>query len=151
MTAAVVAALLLSACGGGGSSSGGGSTESSGTTTTADASSAKEAILQEEVSSSEMFFAGEGGPFCEQFTAAGRKKVLAEIAQTLGVKASCAQVMAGMAKGIGAPIKQLKGELAELTPADVAVHGDKAVITFPASAPVTLEEQGGHWYITRGP
>jgi hypothetical protein len=167
MTAAVIAALVLSACGGGGSSSGGGSTEASGGSgsasgsggaaseaggsTNADASSVKEAVLQEEVSSSEMFFAGEGAPFCEQFTAAGRKKVLAEIAQSLGVKASCPQVMGGLAKGIGAPVNQLKGELAELTPEDVAVHGSKAVITFPASAPVTLEESGGRWYITRGP
>jgi hypothetical protein len=165
MTAAVVAALLLSACGGGGSSSGGsseGSTASgaessggaaseSGASSNADASSVKEAVLAEEVSSSEMFFAGEGAPFCEQFTAAGRKKVMAEFAASLGVKAPCAQVMSSFAKEFAAPIKQLKGELAELTPEDVAVHGHTAVITFPASAPVTLEESGGRWYITRGP
>ncbi len=173
ITAAVVAALLLSACGGGGSSSGGSGTEGttasgggstaessgesggsaaeSGASANDDANSVKEAVLAEEVSSSEMFFAGEGGPFCQQFTAAGRKKVMAEFAQSLGVKAPCAQVMSSFAKEFGAPIKTLKAELAELTPADVAVHGRTAVITFPASAPVTLEESGGRWYITRGP
>ncbi len=159
VTAAVVAALVLSACGGGSSSggsteagSGGGSaSEAAGGSTSANAAAVKEAVLHEEVSSSEMFFAGEGGPFCEQFTAKGRAKVLGEIAQELGVKASCPQVMSGLAGSIGAPIKALKRELAELTPADVAVHGRTATITFPASAPVTLEESGGRWYITRGP
>lgn len=146
MTAAVAAALLLSACGGGGSTG-----EATGAPTNADAASVKEAVLAEEVSSSAMFFAGEGGPFCEQFTAKGRAKVLGEIEGSLGVKASCAQVMSGLAKEIGAPVKTLKREVAELTPADVSVHGTKALVTFPASAPVTLEESGGRWYITRGP
>lgn len=150
MTAAVVVALALSACGGGGSSSGGGGGSATGPTS-ANASAVKEAVLHEEVSSSEMFFAGEGAPFCEQFTAKGRAKVLGEIAQELGVEASCAQVMGGLAKGIGAPVKALKREVAELTPADVTVNGTEATITFPASAPVTLEESGGRWYITRGP
>lgn len=154
ITAAVVGALLLGACGGGGSSSGGGDSGGSaggGGSASANPTEVKEAVLQEEVSSSEAFFAGDGKAFCAELTPTGRRKTLAEIGRSLGVKAPCAQVMSGLAKEFGAAIKTLKREVAELTPADVSVHGTHATVTFPASAPVTLEESGGRWYITRAP
>jgi hypothetical protein len=156
VAAAVAAiALFLGACGGGGGSSSG-TSSSGGVTQPASAGSesaaaAKEAVLREEVSSSEMFFAGEGGPFCEQFTDKGRQRFLGEIAKSLGVRAPCAKVMSGLAAEIGPPIKTLEREVGQLTVADVTIHGSAATVTLPANAPVTLEESGGRWYLTRGP
>jgi hypothetical protein len=152
----VLVALSLGACGGGGGSSGG--TSSSGAVTQSasaargeSAAAAKAAVLREAVSSSEMFFAGEGVPFCEQFTDKGRQRFLGEIAKSLGVRAPCAKVMSGLAAEIGPPIKTLEREVGELTTADVTIHGTNATVTLPANAPVTLEESGGRWYLTSGP
>jgi hypothetical protein len=141
-------AVLLTACGGGGGSAGSTSTSAGAGESS---SSAKEAALREEVSSTEMFLAGEGGPFCEQFTEKARQKVLAEVAKSFGIKASCAQVMGHIAAAIGSAAQTLKHEIGELTVADVKVHGTSATVTLPASAAATLEESGGRWYITRGP
>lgn len=146
--AIVIAVLSLSACGGGGGSA---SSTSAGAGASGSSSSIKEAVLQEEVSSSEMFLAGEGGPFCEQFTAKAQRKALAEVAKSFGVKASCPKVMNNIASAIGPAAKTLRHEIDELTVADVKVNGTKATVRFPKSAPKTLEESGGHWYITRGP
>jgi hypothetical protein len=163
--AIVAVALVLAACGGGGGSGSGtasgsaskGGTERAGAGSgegvpaTESAAAAKEAVLREEVSSSEMFFAGEGAPFCEQFTDKGRQRFLGEIAKSLGVRAPCAKVMSGLAAEIGPPIKTLEREVGELTVADVTIHGSAATVALPANAPVTLEESGGRWYLTRGP
>jgi hypothetical protein len=163
--AIVAVALVLAACGGGGGSGNGtasGSASTGGTgragagsgegvPATGSSAAAKEAVLKEEVSSSEMFFAGEGGPFCEQFTDKGRQRFLGEIAKSLGMRAPCAKVMSGLAAEIGPPIKTLEQEVEQLTVADVTIHGSAATVTLPANAPVTLEESGGRWYLTRGP
>jgi hypothetical protein len=163
---ALALALVLAACGGGGGSgsgTAGGSASTGGTEragggspgegvpATGSAAAAKEAVLREEVSSSEMFFAGEGGPFCQQFTDRGRQRFLGEIAKSLGVRAPCAKVMSGLAAEIGPPIKTLEREVGELTVADVTIHGSAATVALPANAPVTLDESGGRWYLTRGP
>lgn len=163
--AAVAIALLMAACGGGGGSGSGMATGSASTggsqatgagpgesaTAGEGVTSAKEAVLREEVSSLEMFFSGEGGPFCEQLTDKGRQTLLREVAKSLGVRAPCAKVMSGLAAGVGPPIKTLEREVGELTVADVTIHGTNATVTLPANAPATLEESRGRWYLTRGP
>lgn len=149
MAAAVLVALVLSACGGGGSSSAGG-TESASASGGASASSPKEAALKEGVSAAEMFVAGEGKQFCEQLTAKTRKEMLAETAKTFG-GAPCAQIVGSMPEFLGPEAKMLGREVAKLGVADVTIHGTTATIEFAQATPETLEESGGHWYVTHGP